>query len=150
MSVTDAANALLGCVLDHKRGDDVAANVRAFRDLPLSDSFNCGVESARGGFHFDIPFMKSATFGEALDGVMLDIQNGDFARLEGAGSALNLNLSLDSVNRDAHLTMSRARASDAAAYWHFCLTADPHTKPVWKQVHMNGTVIRKLAEALRP
>jgi hypothetical protein len=146
LTATDVTNALLALTLDHAHGAPVGDSVRRVRGL-----FHDEPPSA-----FDIPYphelwcFTSATAGDALDGIIRDIQAG---RIEAWASGEPFKLTVSMFNDGSRVFVSlskRLHATDNRAAIQAFARAGAAPGMVERQTILHFEWFKRIAQALGP
>jgi hypothetical protein len=153
MTARDAVNLVLANVLDHRRGDDVAAKVQHLRATPiLAPMFTEAGRAIGDGrriarFAGVLGFTLAETLGDALDALVRDMQTGAFAKW--AGDEL-YHLTLELVSDGyAQIYLDRAHRNEAIIYrYDYAPTRNGHEPAMLRTTRVNGWLLEKIAALL--
>jgi hypothetical protein len=155
MTERDGVNAILAVVLDHPRGECVAASVARIRSLPLTYvkysplAGDSDEDSARSAFQFvrGLSIRPITTLGEALDGLVSDMRTGAFDAWA-AGQSPDMAIDFHDTERNVVLIIDRWQSNNSAVFQF----AGPQGKPACTEriVRIRRPAFQGLANALGP
>lgn len=147
MTSTDAINVLLAAVLEHKRGDDVASNVRRARMLPAAGE----TLAIPGGFAIGLAVFEAPAAGTALDALLDDLRTARFATWAG-GESYRLTVAIENRGDLVFLALDKPKRDelDVRSAMHAFAAPDRRPPAVERQTTISGEIFAKLAAALGP
>jgi hypothetical protein len=151
MGDSDAINWLLALVLEKNRGDDVAASVQRFRDLPAE---NLPPLAVPRNFADGLGCFSATTAGAALDGILSDLRSG---RIDtwAAGERWQLTVTIAARGDSLFLSLSKPDQrfeNDIRSAMHMFNRPEWHTRDqtVERTISIREEWFQKLAIALGP
>lgn len=152
MSAPDFVNWTLALLVEHKRGESIAANVQRVRALPLE------AVTQMGRSHTErLKYLNARTFGDALDALIVDMQSGRFEdfNADPGWQPATLNVMLDSQHDNANVSLWRHSGpigNERLPEQHslFFNKTGPASYPIFRQVNLTDAIFRDAAIALGP
>jgi hypothetical protein len=139
MTSRDATNLMLACVIEHKRGESVAANVKRVRELP-GDGESMELPS---GFTRGLEFYNAPTAGTAIEALLDDMRSGRIADWSNH-EHYTFSVTLESRGDTVFIALTKDKRHA------LCGFGKRRPQMVERQVTINASLIMRLAEALGP
>jgi len=141
MTDTDAVNLLLANLLDHARGESVAANVARVRRLPTDDGPALEIPS---GLTHGLECFLATQAGPALDALLADIRSGRFAAWI-AGDSYELRVTIDSGGGSVFISLVKPERRERAIYGFASAERRKRKQLIQRSITIDGNAFVQIA-----